>query len=227
MRLLSRFFAIATAVLIASSATSAHACWDGYVAGVGKISVSEAELAGEWSPQEARHVARWLSRTEQLVPADAELSIELGRATCEGAGCGAVREFEVDLDDWPGAFDTIARTFGASRESIERARGQAPKVFTVQVFAGSRAGAKGIKQKVLKLDKGLFGFYSAGGFPATHDDAHILQDGTVYRVVVGAFLDEKAARAAIAELKAANIEGFVRELPSLPTVDEKSSSNAG
>jgi hypothetical protein len=222
-----RLAALATVVALVFAASPAQACWDGYQAGVGRVGVLEASLVGEWSPQEALHVARWLSRTERLLPPDAELFVELGHATCEGPGCGSAREFEVDLDDWPQAFDVIAARLGASRETIDAARALEPKVFTVQVFAGSRAGATIIKQKVLAAGKSLHGFYSAGGFPAPHDDAHILRDGATYRVVVGAFLDEAEARAALAELKAENIEGFVRALPSLPTFEEKSSSSAG
>ncbi|NUP09492.1 MAG: hypothetical protein HOW73_25865 [Polyangiaceae bacterium] len=231
MRRLACVAATAAAVLTGVSLfapSSAHACWDGYDASIGPLTILQAESAGSWSPAQARLVARWGTRIARLLPVDAKLSIELGSAWCEGNGCGSVTGFDVDLDRWQNTFDEIAKQFAVSKAVRDDALEADPEVYTVQVFAGTLVGARDLKEKVIGLGGDFFGFYAAGGYPANKDDAHILGDGTsVHRVVVGAYLSKTEAEAAAKRLAAAGFKGFVRELPLLSTVEERSSSMAG
>ena len=141
-RVLAASVAIAATLSILLAPARSYACWDGYAASVGPVVIMHPSGVGQWSPDEARSVARWGTRLAALLPSDAHLHLMGSSAICEGAGCGSVEELELDPElGFEDAFERVTIGFGVSRAERASAFDAEASVFTVQIFAGSLAGA--------------------------------------------------------------------------------------
>jgi hypothetical protein len=221
LALLAALPALAFASFVATP--RAQACWDGYSAFIGRVSLSVPDDAS-WSPPLAREVALWGSRIDALLPRGTRLDSELGSTSyCATGADGLCSEALVDLpgsvDDLPTLFGKTALLTRASPREIRRIMALTVAVLTVQVFAsksGRRAGA--LAAAIDAAGAGDHGFINVGGFPASNPTAHVIagkdaSGASIHRVVVGAFLTR--GDAAIAEAgvrKALGLAGFVRPL---------------
>jgi hypothetical protein len=212
--------ALALAAFIAPR--DAAACYDGWVAKVGDVSLVRAMAVGQWTPDHARHAARWGTRLDELLPAGAELEVTNTEAFCSGA-CGSVSTIAAGTDDLPKLFREAARAFHVPPKRVRAAASAEAETFTVQLFAGSARGASAMKKRVVDAEAGEHGFFDEGGFPASNDPAHVIRDARgVHRTIVGVFLSREAAEDARAALIAKGFRGFVRELPAGTAVNERS-----
>lgn len=173
----------------------AFACWDGYSATLGRVTV-QSRSTDVWSPALAHDVANWLARIDALLPSSG-FTVD-----------------EPDVDDLPTLFERTADLLRLSPTVRATAMAKTHEVYTVQVFASKTAsGAASFASVLNAANVGEEGFLSVGGFPALHELAHVVSSGSVHRVFVGAFLDASrayAARAAIA--RSSGVVGFVRLL---------------
>jgi len=166
----------------------ASACWDGWSATVGRVHVDRAN-ADDWSPAFVKRVATWLARIDAL-----------------GANV------EVQSYEWNGSLPDLYARFAHGKISTATAK---TPVYTLQIFAGTEANATRVADGVNALSEISEGFISVGGFPAVNPKAHVIFSGhgTIFRVLVGAYLDAAEAletRATIA--REIGWIGFVREL---------------
>lgn len=232
LRPFSAAIAVAAAALALVAPRDAAACFDGYTAAIGKVSLMRSLPVASWSPDDARHVARWGARIDALVPAGAHLDVISSYVSCTSASgaCGSVTEIDAGSADLRRLFQEVGTAFGASPGALRAAQRIEPALYTVQIFAGSERGAKAMKKRVADLGAGAHGFYEAGGFPSVNDTAHVLRDstsGALHRVVVGVFLSKADAEAALAEMRAQGLTGFTRDLPPGTPVAEAQRSREG
>lgn len=185
------------------AARSAHACWDGYSVRIGHIAFTGG--SDHWDPEHARELALWARRLEVLLGPDGSLEVEGGY----GEACADSRCVEMDEDvRSPRAlFHAVARALAipAARRATALRVTAAP--YSVQV-AATRDGAVA-ERLAERLSRGELpmGFFEAGGFPSDNPEAHVVKataaDGqTVFRVVVGAFIDRDEALAHVDEIAA-------------------------
>ncbi|APR81570.1 Hypothetical protein A7982_06919 [Minicystis rosea] len=228
-KLLRSILTLGAAGLLFITARPAAACWDGYAASVGNVSIQRSVDPAAWSPDDAREAARWGARIDALLPRGAELAVEHGAITCTSAtgACASFEPLSLPNDDLPSVFRAVAKAFRVPPARVQSARAIEPELYTVQVFAGTASGARAAKQRVMDSDAGSHGFFVEGGFPAMNDTAHVLREDGVHRAVVGLFLSKADAVAALADLRAKGIHGFVRELPAGKPIDERSYSRGG
>lgn len=229
MRLRPVTLLAAAAVALASlvSLPRAEACWDGYAASIGKLSISVAtDENPPWDPADIREIALWGSRIDALLPAGTRLDSELGTITfCKtlpgSRRCGAsLADVPFSTAPLPALFGQTAILTHASPAAIRRAMTLTVAPLTVQVFAStSAARAHAVAVAVDEPDDTRDrGFIDVGGFPATNPSAHVV-DGSdaagrpIHRVLVGAFLARADAAATEARVrKALGLKGFLRPL---------------
>jgi hypothetical protein len=213
--------AVAILIAVAASSSPASACWDGYSAHVGKLSIFQAGDDG-WDPARARDIATWSPRIDAILPAGAELTSEHGFVELTRPGHDA-------LDGkWRDGKMESLYLLAAKLAGRSAWRGSPPAAhpYTVQVFAArsiTRADAfaasldETLEQRA-DTSTDLVGFYEAGGYPARHALTHVVTEKDdagrpIHRVVVGAFMRaEEASRAFGAVRKETNLAGFVRPL---------------
>jgi hypothetical protein len=229
--LLRGLVAGALALIAFTFTREAAACWDGYAATVGHVQIQHGMGSAAWSPEDARHAARWGARINALLPAGASLDVWTGETTCTSASgaCGSVSTIAVGAADLPQLFRAVARAFAVGPRRIRAARALDPRLFTVQLFSGSARGAGALKKRIVDAGSGAHGFFEQGGFPAFNEQAHVLHaagSAEPYRVVTGIFLSRKEAEAARAALRGGGFSGFVRELPPGLAIGERSSGGA-
>ena len=221
LALLAALPALAFASLAATP--RAEACWDGYAAFVGRVSLSVPDDAA-WSPPLVREVALWGSRIDALLPPGTGLDSELGSVTyCKTGPAGPCGESLADLpygvDPLPTLFGKTALLTHASGREIRRIMALTVLPLTVQVFA-SKSGrrAEALAASIDAAGAGDRGFINVGGFPANNPTAHVVagKDAAgdpIHRVFVGAFLTRgDAALAEARARKVLGIKGFVRPL---------------
>jgi hypothetical protein len=198
-------------------APAAHACWDGSMAVVGRVTYTTFD--DSWSADDALQQARWLSRIDRLLPEGASLEVwpdpwlTVGGDTIE-------LEFNGTLSDLYHQTARALRVNPLHELMVRHAPG--PTVWTVQ--AGSFASeAQALRQAETIGSSCASGFYEAGGFPAMNPTAHVEResDGR-FRVVVGAFLERAEAGEVVACLASGepeyegeaplSIKSFVRRL---------------
>jgi hypothetical protein len=205
-------------------AKPAFACFDGWSAAAGPISVVQA-TDGEWEPKMARDFARWSARLEMVIPPGSTLHVDHGHVSI-GAKEVATRW---DGRDLAKLFDLVVRDQHVGNVSGAMARDRV--ALTVQVLAvHDRKVAEAFAEKIDDRHRAPppdettppatlpSSFYEAGGYPAVHRVAHVLEtkDGAeapLFQVVVGAFLlraDADAARDVVE--KSFGHRGFVRSL---------------
>ncbi|MDB4995601.1 MAG: hypothetical protein JWM74_3033, partial [Myxococcaceae bacterium] len=170
-------------------------------------------------------LAEWMTKTDAMLPPHVELVSEHGQIQLREEGLSE----PIALGTWSGRdvrelFKKAGQLLGA-RRVVDARRASTMTVgapYTVQLLAvKSRSSAErfatATNGRAEPLDlKGTF--YTAGGYPAIHPVAHVLdvdaagqRDGYT-RVVAGAFLDERSARAAAADLRKQGVAGFARPL---------------
>jgi hypothetical protein len=214
---------LGAACLVAGS-SPAEACWDGYSASVGHVAIAQAG-DGEWRRDEALALAEWMTKTDAMLPPHVELSSEHGHIELREEGLAEpIAEGTWSGRDVRDLFKKTGELLGA-RRVVDARRASTMRVgtpYTVQLLAvKSRASAERFATATNTRDEPLDlkgNFYSAGGYPAIHPVAHVLdadpngpRDGLT-RVVAGAFLDEQSARAAAADLGKQGVAAFARPL---------------
>lgn len=193
-----------------SAAAPAGACFDGFQARMHESSLLMTG-SGEWSIGEARTLARWDARIQALgasARTHAEFStLEVcdGGATLGDASCVShvIPDFyDLDVDGvMSRTFDTIAKTRGIDERRAQRARAAQGVLYAVQVGSFRDPQRAQALAETLNLDPPWEAqtFYTAGGFPAIHDMAHVVRadvgEQRFHRVVVGVFTDGEEARA--------------------------------
>lgn len=217
-------FAALTPALLPSTAL---ACWDGMAITTDKVVIA-IETDARWSPEEARHWAKWVARIDALVPEGKTLSVTHGyvQICTTGGACEDVAE------GWEHAtaftlFERTAALFDASGSAISDARHMHAVPLTVQVAASrDLQAAEKLAARINAAELGVSGFFDAGGFPSANASAHVVEsfagDDVVFHVVVGAFLEKREAESAARTLEQElGVQGFVR------TLDQSSISEEG
>ena len=176
---------------------SAYACWDGVYASMGNITLQQGQNVS-WNVADLETYALWLGRVNALLPANGELTLEYDVAHLDCA------EGDVEIA-WSGSFSHLFRLVAAHSHATraERARAMATvtALYTVQAGAvQNEAGANRLADDINARALDAHGFIQIGGFPANNPTAHVISDGTVHRVWVGAFLDRTEAESVAAEL---------------------------
>lgn len=215
------------APLALTLARPAHACFDGVVIDGARTSIA-METDATWSPEAARHWARWVGRIDALVPEGKQLVVSFGVIEVCGDGHVDCVELPITWDDGRAftLFELAADHFAPGGKAIAAARRSGRTPLTVQVAATRDAtAAAALVERIDAAELGLEGFFNAGGFPSTHGYAHVVQSwdetGARYEVVVGAFLDrEHADEAAMQLQETLDLHGFVRALDQSTLSDE-------
>lgn len=207
--------------------THASACFDGISASSDRVTIA---VAGDdvWSPEVARHWARWVGRISALVPEGKTLQVIHGTVEICEAGTDDCRIADVTWDDGRlfTLFELTADLFAAPRTTIAAARHADGHPLTVQVAAsGDRWAAERLAQRINAAELELSGFLDVGGFPSTNAYAHVvaspISDVPTYHVVVGAFLERGDAEAALGLLDSElGVHGYVRALDQVSAADE-------
>ncbi len=233
-KLLAAFVAIAGTLFPGT----AFACWDGYRAQVGEVTLSGAEGYASWDPARARSATRWAARFDAIVPRGVTLDVSNQGMRCEGASaCAKLEAIEVGSEDPKRAFDALADAFGISKRARAEALAVAQPVYTVQVFAGSKGSALALRDRLNGMaERGDLdpevadGFFEQGGFPASNPIAHAVadkDDEKIVRVVVEEYATERDARAAAKRLAAQGFKTVVKALPQGKALDERVSTKIG
>lgn len=206
---------------------SAAACWDGVSASTSKVELA-IESSATWTPEQARHWAKWIARIDALVPDGKSLRVlhgDLEVCDADGEGCQAIDGAWIDGRAFT-LFERAADLFAASGSTIAAARHLDRAPLTVQVAASHDfAAAERLAARIDAAELSLAGFLVIGGFPSVNADAHVVEssadDRFVYHVVVGAYLDRDEAEAARATLEGElGLHGFVRPLDQSAITDE-------
>ncbi len=237
MRHTLTLFAGALAGLLTTLAPStAHACWDGYSATVGSTTFTSAMSHASWNGDHARHATRWAARIDALLPDGVTLWMGNTYASCEGHDA-CEKLGEIGTADPAQAFREIAKAFGVSARAQQAAMATSQKVYTVQVFAGSKDAA--LKQKKLLIELaqeeafelgGHDEFFQEGGFPGWDSRVHAVQDekdSSLVRVIIEDFPTMEAAQEAEKKLRERGVIGIAKELPRGAALDEAVSTNVG
>ncbi|MFO0633381.1 MAG: SPOR domain-containing protein [Nannocystaceae bacterium] len=215
------------APLALTLARDAHACFDGVVIDGERTSIA-LETDATWSPEAARHWARWVGRIDALVPQGQRLVVSFGAIeVCRDGHVDCV-ELPVTWDDGRAftLFELAADHFAPGGTAVAAARRSGHTPLTVQVASSRDAtAAAALVDRIDAAELGLEGFYSAGGFPSSHGYAHVVESwdelGARYDVVVGAFLDRDHADEAAMQLQETlDLRGFVRRLDQATPSDE-------
>ncbi len=185
-----------TLVLLASlllAPTRARACWDGFAASLGHVSVLVASDEAVWNSTEVEETALWLGRVNALLPDNGSLELEHGYGVLD---CGqGPAEFEW-RGGWPQLFQQVARQCHATSRARAEAMSAVTPVYTVQLAAThDEANAERLAEAVNTRELDASGFIEVGGFPAMNPVAHVVTEGALHRVWVGAFLDRAEAEA--------------------------------
>lgn len=207
--LLALSLAVATSVALPKRAS---ACWDGYYGQTDHLVIMGGDT--EWSLARAERMAIWLPRIEALLAArDVRVEAAFGEAYLSNGRVLGYPEGKPHR-----LFAALARGLSATpaeRRAAMRARADAR---TIQVAASrDRDAALALAARLNAAGLGEHGFYEAGGFPSDNDRAHVVEaeDGegrTVYRVLVGAFLDRAEASRVAATLRPITGAAFLRPL---------------
>jgi hypothetical protein len=213
---LARTAASSLLALLLLTPAPALACFDGYTASVGRVSVTVSG-GPEWSRAFARDVASWLTRVDALLSAGDGATALFGDVTVTHAGID--RDARWRDDELPHLFDAVARLTRPSPAVRRAAVSHVVVPRTMQTFAShDPAAAVRFARSINDRQLGEEGFLSVGGFPALHDTAHVVDavdaaGRPLFRVFVGAFLDGTSAqRAALSLAHDAGVHGFVRAL---------------
>jgi hypothetical protein len=195
------FSALLSLLLLTLVPRSGAACWDGVAARHGRVVVNEHDQEGTsaWSPELVLHHARWIRRIDALLPPGASVELDHLWITLR---CPAATDNSLYWrGTLPELFERVAARCGVPAARRARALATTVTVYTVQVLAtASELRAREVARAVDATERGAHGFIEVGGFPAFNPTAHVLSDGGVHRVVVGAFLDRGQAAALAASL---------------------------
>jgi SPOR domain len=214
------------ALLAALAPNLAAACWDGIAISTDKVVVA-IEGSEPWSPEQARHWATWIARIDALVPAGKTLSVTHGDVeVCEDGG--ACQQIDGEWSDasafW--LFEHTADLFAASRKQIASARHTETVPYTVQLAAShDLTAAEQLAARINAAELEVYGFLDVGGFPSSNPYAHVVEssasDAVTYHVVVGAFLEQADADAAMRVIEGElGMHGFVRPLDQSSITEE-------
>ncbi len=183
-----------TLVLLASlllAPTRARACWDGFAASLGHVSVLVASDETSWHPADVAETALWLGRVNALLPDNGSLELEHGYGSLD---CGQGPTDFAWRGGFPQLFQQVAQQCHATSRDRARAMSTVTPVYTVQLAATrDEANADRIAEAVNARELAVSGFIDVGGFPAMNPVAHVVSEGAMHRVWVGAFLERTEA----------------------------------
>jgi len=186
---------LATVSFLCACPTSAHACWDGYAVQTDRVSFT-GEGDTDWSVAQVRELATWARRFQVVLGREATLEADMGYGSlCTGARCAdvVVRSTRPEV-----LFSAVATALQVSWRERAAALRVTAAPYAVQVAAvRERAQADALAARLSELDLPM-GFVEIGGFPSDNPEAHVVeavdpQGRTVFRIVVGAFLDRREA----------------------------------
>lgn len=203
------------ALVLGLFSSPAFACWDGYAASYGRVTVMGPDIV--WDAKKADLLARWLPRIDALVPAGETLEVYFTEAALSGG-----RTVEFPAERYDVLFARLAGLVGSSASDRRAAMNAAREAVTIQIAATrDRASADALAASLSDMDDEnavqAHGFYEAGGFPAFNPAVHVITrheaDGSeVYQVVVGAFVDRAHAAEAQADLATRGFRAFIRPI---------------
>ncbi len=212
-------FALLVAFSLSVLTSNARACFDGHVASYGKVELTGGEDV--WQAERANYLGEWLPRIDAIIPEGQSVEVFYGEADVDG-GTIAFPPGRMDI-----LFRRLARHYDTPRSERRAALQIGARVQTIQIastrdYEAALAMAHRLSEAILQtdVDANLHGFYEAGGFPADNNPVHVVESEvrgeTVYRVVIGAFLNATDAGVALDALKESGVvaEGFVRRLPA-------------
>jgi hypothetical protein len=223
---------LAAALAVGIAPSRGDACYDVHEVAVGRVRVIHAvgNEGGGWDlgtaasmALRARQLGAVLAAGDRVAIADDYAEGHRTLEFCETPRRACVRREVTAVDDGA-VLEIVARLAGASRARLDAARRMALRpVYTVQVFASARwDGARAVADRVDQLaatpggGRWFRGFYDAYGVPAMSHTGHVAAvpvpgRGTVFRVLVGAFLRRDAAEAVRATIaRRTGLVGFVR-----------------
>jgi hypothetical protein len=162
-----------------------------------------------WDPAVIREWATWMVRLDAVVPPNASLEAFGRSATLERQS----KTFDVEWQDLPELFERVAKLESDSGR-VTRARAMSTQVYTVQIFASATdAGAARIIERANEMEIEDDGFFRAGDHPARNPVAHGIDEARMHKVVIGAFVDWRAAvRASRTIARQLGMPTFVRSL---------------
>jgi hypothetical protein len=195
-------FHAAAAIVLASTflgpIEEAKACRCGYSARVGRTEITQPTSNFDhcpvpWEPAIVRDWATWVVRIDALLPAGSSLEAFGAFATVKRGS----DEREVEWHDLEELFDGVS-ALQSDPTRATRARSKTAQVHTVQIFASAtRAGAERTAERANELDLDDLGFFFAGDAPAPNPIAHVVEEAgrgrRMHKVLIGAYLDERAA----------------------------------
>lgn len=193
-------------------ATPTPATWTGHRVTADRISLRGARA--DWSLAQVRDYARWIPRIQALLKRERFIRDDGRRALCVGAkgseGCVRLRATApAEL------FAEVARLMKRSPAEVQAARAVPGGAWTVQLAAGRREAAARAHAKVINTTVAFYdgGFVDYGRFPGSRPVAFAVRHGSGFAVILGAWLDEDAARDALDELRRTHgLDGFARPL---------------
>jgi hypothetical protein len=216
-----RAFAAACLAGLTLATLPAQACFDAFVATVGDVHFvgNRGHEGADPSYAEARELARWGTKIDALLADGVSWQLDVSGTyrchptpdVCDELAAGEWAE--AGRADTAGLASLLARTFDriSAHEAtppadIARARGAATDLFAVQVGSFSSPSfaeslARSINERNLRdeLPWERETFYTAGGFPAIHDVAFVVEADVggkrMHRVVVGMFTEAAEALA--------------------------------
>jgi hypothetical protein len=219
-----RSLSLVAALALTTLAMPADACWDGYIAKVGRVSITNAMgESSAWSLEQATEVATWSRRIERLLPATTRVEVSLG-GRIELCAHNGREEVCRDAPPWTSlALSDLFRSVARATKKGQAARREAmlarSDVFTVQVFASkTEDAARAVARKIDEVLPDVGGFYDEGAHPGTNPGAHVVESADergqrVFRVVVGAYLSRSDADAARDRVEqTTGLKGFARRV---------------
>lgn len=205
----------ALALVLGLCTSPAFACWDGYAASYGRVTVMGGDMV--WDAKKAELLARWLPRIDAIVPAGETLEVYFTEAALSGG-----RTVEFPAERYDVLFSRLAGAIGTSASDRRTAMNAAREAMTIQIAATrDRARADALVASLSDMDDEhavqAHGFYEAGGFPAFNPAVHVITrreaDGSeVHQVVVGAFVDRARAAEVRADLASRGFRAFIRPI---------------
>jgi hypothetical protein len=199
---------LVAALSIACVPSRADACWCGYSATVGDISITEPMPNAEdcpigWDPEVVREWAMWMVRLNKVLPPGMTLESFGGEAIVRTKGGRRVTTLAWGGPyggELPRLFSALVR-LGKNRGRVRAARELQPRVFTVQVLASrSEEMAAEVSARAERAGDVETGFFWAGEAPADNPIAHVVTETdangrVLHKVMVGAFLERRVAEA--------------------------------
>jgi hypothetical protein len=208
--------------LVLTASSDASACWNGVSAHTERVGITEIEDAPSWSPARVRDYATWMKRIEALLPAGHSVyTADPVTVHLDGADEDSEDDDTYESGNWgdpEGVFDAVVKLTKTKKKARRRALAIKADVFTVQV--GALADAKladELVERTARAESVEEGFFHVewderAGYANVVNEPDA-KGRVLYKVVSGAFLDEREARVVATKLsRELGVAAFVRKL---------------